>query len=220
MGLDTKIYCNHSLSIPDDSKSVIELLLSLWHDKAVLVDSIDIDIDEEKLVSDPKNFKVLISAKLIEFEYPKFQEIRINTNFKFSGYIRIYPKTIQLTPVGIGRNATNMIVEFMDQPLGIYADDPKRFLERKNDWSSFKLFLNNFISEFGDNKHLYINDGVFEGVSEMAWDGGTVDEMIEASRKLVDPCESKEQFVNKHTWIRDDGIRNINGDVWFIRENR
>lgn len=219
MGLDTRIYCNHTLSIPNnaDDINIISVLVSLWNDKIEIVDSID--LNEESLISDPEDFKILVSPKLIEFEYSKYQEIRINTNFRFSSYIVIYPRVVQFTPIGIGKNATNMIVEFMDKPYGIYADDPIRFGTQKNNWHTFKRFLNNLTSQLGSNKHLYINDGQFQGVQEIAWDGGTVEEMIKASKSLVESCESTEQFVNKHTWIRDDGIRNINGDVWFTREN-
>ena len=142
MGLDTKIYLNHSLYFPENADEVIKILKNKWGGNTEVVETLK--IKEDELTSNPVEYKILICPKLIAFEYPKFKQIRLRTNFKFSGDIILYAKTICITPVGIGRNATNMIVEFMDEPFSIYLDEPVRFREQKVNWNLFKSFLKSF----------------------------------------------------------------------------
>ena len=212
MGLDTKIYSNHFLQIPNNAKDVVNLLVNSWNRKIEIVESIE--IKEESLKPDSIGYKILVCPKLIEFEYPKFHQITFSTNFKFSGYIRLYPQTICVTPIGIGRNATNMIANFMDESIDFFHNEERLQLASKN-WNIFKSFLSNFTSEIGGNNYIYINDGMFSGIEEIAWEGGNIEEMVNQLKKIVDPCESKKQFLDKHTWVRPDGIRNVNGDIWF-----
>lgn len=215
MGLDTKIYSNHSLKIPTNPKDVVNLLMNNLGGSAEIVDSLEIKEDDLQL--DSCAYKILVCPKLIEYEYPKFNQITLNTNFKFSSYIRLYKNTICFTPIGIGRNATNMIVEFMDEPFSIYSDDPITFGEHQKNWHLFKSFLKNFTVPIEGNKHLYINDGRFQGVEDLAWEGATVEEMIEKAIGIVKPCRSKEQFIKEHTSLFNERIC-INGDIWFLEE--
>ena len=215
MGLDTKVYLNHSLNFPENTDEVIKILANKWDGKIEVVKTLE--IKEDELTSNSIEYKMLICPKLIEFEYPKFKQIRLRTNFKFSGDIILYSKTICITPVGIGRNATNMIVEFMDEPFGIYSDDQIRFREQKENWHLFKSFLKNFTKPLEGNIHLYINDGQFQGVEELAWEGATIEEMIEKANGIVKPCRSKEQFIEEHTTLLNE-ITYINGDIWFHEE--
>ena len=180
MGLNTKIYSNHSLKIPKNAKEVIKLLMDNWNGKAEIVNSIE--IKESDLKSDLLEYKILICPKLIEFEYPKFNQITLNSNFIFSGYIKIYAKSICFTPIGIGRNATNMIANFMDESIDFYHDEESLNIASQN-WISFKAFMYNFTDEIGGNNFIYINDGFFSGIEEIAWKGGTIDKMIEKSNK-------------------------------------
>lgn len=216
MGLDTKIYSNHSLQIPRNTKEVVNLLVNSWDKKTEITDSIE--VEEEKLKIDPIGFKIFINPRLIEFEYPKFHQITLNTNFEFSGLIKIYSRTICFTPIGIGKNATNMITNFMDESIDFFHSEESFQLASKK-WKLFKVFLNNFTDQIGGKNYIYINDGIFSGVEEIAWEGGTIDEMISQSEKIVKPCESKKQFIDYHTLIRSDRVRNVKGDVWFY-ENR
>lgn len=216
MGVDTKIYSNHNLKIPNKSEDVVEFLLQSWKEKGMLYNNYE--VDENDKTSDIDNFNIIINPKLIEFEFNRYNQITLGTNFMFTMNMRLHKNTICITPYGIGRNATNMIVEFMDEPFGIYADDPVGFDERKKNWSLFKSFLSNVTSAIGSNKHLYINDLHFQGIEDMATDGATLDEMINKAKTVVNQCETKEQFVNDHTWLRPDGIRNVNSDIWFYRK--
>ncbi len=111
-----------------------------------------------------------------------------------------------------------MIVEFMDEPFGIYSDDLIRFNEQKKNWNLFKLFKSTITSEIGASQHLWINDGRFEGIGNMALDGATLDDMLNQITDITNPCESRKQFVKNHTWLRPDGIRNIKGDIWFYKK--
>lgn len=216
MGLDTKIYCNHSLSIPKKTEDIVKMLSQLWNGKTKIAESIE--VKEEELTSEIDTYSILLNPKFIEFEKERFNQITLGTNFRFSATIKIYPSTIQLMPIGIGRNATNMIVQFMDEPYGIYSDKPMRFSECKSDWNLFKLFLMNITSPIDGTKHLYINDGIFQGIEDMAWDGKTVEEMITAATKIANPCNSKEQFMAQHTSPSNNGITYIKGDIWFCEE--
>ena len=132
--------------------------------------------------------------------------------------IRLHKHTIFITPSGIGRYATNMIVEFMDVPFGIYADDPVGFYKQKTNWNLFKTFLTNITSKVGADKYLFINDAAFQGIEDMASDGATLDEMIEQLKTITNQCETTEQFVKDHSWLRPDGVSNISGDIWFYRK--
>ena len=53
MGVDTKIYSNHSLKIPTNTKEVINLLMNSWAGKIEIVNSLE--IKEEDLKLDPIN---------------------------------------------------------------------------------------------------------------------------------------------------------------------
>lgn len=216
MGLDTKIYSNHNLIIPSKSEEVIELLMQSWKGRTKIHDKVE--ADENDMTSDVENFEIFVNPKLIEFEFSRFNQISISTNFRFTMNIHLYLKTICITPIGIGRNATNMIVEFMDKPFGIYSDDPIRFNKQKKNWNLFKLFQSSITSEIGANQHLWINDGQFERIGDMALEGATLEEMINQAIVITNPCESREQFVKNHTWLRPDGIRNIKGDIWFYKK--
>ncbi|MBK8825510.1 MAG: hypothetical protein IPO26_02120 [Saprospiraceae bacterium] len=215
MGLDTKIYLNHSLNFPENTDEVIKILTNIWDGKTEVVKSLE--IKENELISNSIEYKILICPKLIEFEYPKFKQIRLRTNFKFSGDIILYAKTICITPVGIGRNATNMITEFMDEPFSIYLDEPVRFSEQKKTWNLFKSFLKSFTEPIEGNIHLYINDGQFQGVEDLAYEGANVEEMIEKAKGIVKPCTSKAQFIEEHTSLLNERTY-INGDIWFYKD--
>ena len=216
MGLDTKIYSNHNLIIPNKSEEVVELLMQLWKGRTKIHDKYE--VAENDMTSDVDNYEIFVNPKLIEFELSRFNQIPISTNFKFTMNIYLYLNTICVTPIGIGRNATNMIAEFMDEPFGIYEGDLDSFNRRKSDWNLFKLFHSDITSEIGVNKHLWINNGQFEGIGDLALDGATLEDMINQTMTITRPCESREQFVENHTWIRPDGIRNIKGDVWFYKK--
>lgn len=216
MGVDTSIYSNHNLKIPSKSEDVVEFVLQSWKGRTMLHNNYD--VDENETTSDIDNFKIIVNPKLIEVEFNRFNQITLGTNFRFTMNMRLHKNTICIKPYGIGRNATNMIVEFMDEPFGIYADDPVGFDEQKKNWSLFKSFLSNVTSGIGSDKHLYINDLQFQGIGDMATDGATLDEMINAAKSVANQCETKEQFVKDHTSLRPDGIRNVNGDIWFYRK--
>jgi hypothetical protein len=215
MGLDTKIYSNHNLIIPKNSEEVIELFMQSWKGKIKIHDKVE--VDESDMISDVENSEIFINPKSIEFEFSRFNRIPISTNFRFTMNIYLYLKTICITPIGIGRNATNMIANFMNESIDFYHDDDSLNTAKKN-WNCFKVFLYSFTTEIGGNKYIYINDGIFSGIEEIAWEGGTIDEMIEKSKEIVKPCDSTEQFIDKHTWVRPDGIRNVNGDIWFYEK--
>ena len=218
MGLDTKIYSNHNLIIPNNSKEVIELLMESWKGRVKL--HYKVEVDENDVTSDVDNFEVFINPKLIELEFNKCNQITISTNFRFTMNMYLYPNTICITPTRIGRNATNMIIEFMEESFGIYSDDSIRFNEQKENWNLFKSFHSNITSGIGANQHLWINNGQFESIGDMALDGATLDDMINQARAITNPCESREQFVESHTWLRPDGIRNVKGDVWFFKKQK
>ena len=216
MGLDTKIYCNHSLTIPNNTTKIVELISNIWNGKTKIVESIE--VEENNKVQDLESYSILINPKLIEFEKERFNQITLGTDFMFSATMKLYPNTIQLRPIGIGRNATNIIAEFMDEPFSIYANNPKEFKERKNSWKLFKSFLKYITKSIGGNKHLYINDGIFQGVEDLAWDGKTVDEMIIESKKIIKPCISKSDFIESHTSKSDNSVTYIKGNIWFYKE--
>ncbi len=216
MGLDTKIYSNHNLIIPSKSEEVIELLMKSWKGRTKIHDKAE--VDESDMTSEIDDFEIFVNPKLIEFEFSRYNQITISTNFRFTMNMYLYLNTICITPTGIGRNATNMIVEFMDEPFGIYSDDLIRFNEQKKNWNLFKSFQSKVTSEIGASQHLWINDGQFEGIGDMALDGATLEDMIKQAIAISNPCESREQFVENHTWLRPDGIRNIKGDVWFYKK--
>lgn len=216
MGLDTKIYCNHSLKIPNNTTEIVELISNIWNGKTKIVESIE--VEENEKVKNLESYSILIYPKFIEFEKERFNQITLGTDFMFSATIKLYPNTIQLMPIGIGRNATNMIAQFMDEPFSIYADNPKEFKERKKSWKLFKSFLRDITKSIDGGKHLYINDGIFQGVEDLAWDGKTVEEMISAITKIVKPCISKSDFIENHTSKSDKGLTYIKGDIWFCEE--
>jgi len=215
MGLATKIYSNHKLTIPKKAEEIVEFLFQMWKGRTKIHDKVE--VDEIDMTSDVDNFKIFLNPKLIEFELDRFNQITISTNFIFTMNIRLYANTICITPTGIGRNATNMIVEFMDEPFGIYSNDQIRFREQKVNWHLFKSFLKNFTKPIEGNIHLYINDGQFQGVEDLAWEGATIEEMIEKANGIVKPCRSKEQFMTEHTTLLNE-ITYINGDIWFHEE--
>lgn len=216
MGLDTKIYCNHSLQIPNDTDEIVELLATTWKGKVEIVQSIE--TEEKDKVQDLESYSILVYPKFIEFEKERFNQITIGTNFKYSANIRLYQNTIQLMPIGIGRNATNMLAQFMDEPFSIYADKPIEFKERIKSWILFKSFLKDITKSINGNKHLYINDGIFQGVEDLAWDGKTVEEMITAANNITKPCNSKSNFLENHTSKSNIGVTYIKGDIWFCEE--
>lgn len=216
MGLDTKIYCNHSLKIPNNTTEIVELISNIWKGKTKIVESIE--VEENDKVQNLESYSILIYPKFIEFEKERFNQITLGTDFLFSATIKIYPNTIQLMPIGIGRNATNMIAQFMDEPFSIYANKPKEFKERKKSWKLFKSFLYDITKSIGGNKHLYINDGIFQGVEDLAWDGKTVEEMIIESNKIIEPCVSKSNFIENHTSKSDNDLTYIKGNIWFYEE--
>ena len=216
MGLDTKIYCNHSLTIPNDTTEIVELISNIWNGKTKIVEFIE--VEENNKVQNLESYSILIYPKFIEFEKERFNQITLGTDFMFSATIKLYPNTIQLMPIGIGRNATNMIVEFMDEPFSIYENKPKEFKERKKSWKLFKSFLKDITKSISGNKHLYITDGIFQGVEDLAWDGKTVEEMITESKKIVKPCTSKSDFIENHTSKSNNGLTYIKGNIWFCEE--
>jgi len=215
MGVDTTIYLNHNLDVPAGSTEIIELLKQTWKNRIELFDQIEIS---EHQISDPNSYKILINPKLIEYVVHKFNQITISTDFEFTMNMRLYENSICIIPTGIGRYATDMIVEFMDEPFGIYENESDKFIQRKKDWQTFKIFLKNISIEIGSTKHLYLNDSKFEGIGELAMQGLTVHEMSIKAKTIINPCLNRLQFVEKHTWLRQDGIKNIKDDVWFIKE--
>ena len=215
MGLDTKIYSNHKLTIQKKAEEIVEFLFQMWKGRTKIHGKVE--VDEIDMTSDVDNFKIFLNPKLIEFELDRFNQITISTNFIFTMNIRLYANTICFTPTGIGRNATNMIVEFMDEPFGIYSDDQNRFREQKENWHLFKSFLKNFTKPLEGNIHLYINDGQFQGIEDLALEGATIEKMIEKANEIVKPCRSKEQFIEEHTTLLNE-ITYINGDIWFHEE--
>ncbi len=218
MGVDTKIYSNHNLKIPGKSEDLVELLQKVWQGRIHLDDRIE--VDEKNTTLDAENFNLFINPKRIDFEFNKWCQITIGTDFEFSMDIYLHKNTICIRPFGIGRYATNMIVEFMDEPFGIYADDPVGFHEQKKNWNLFKSFLTNLTAALGSDKHLYINDQEFQGIQDLATDGATLEEMVIQTKSIANQCETQEQFVKDHTLLRPDGVRNIKGDVWFLRNER
>jgi len=140
MGVNTTIYANHNLIVPSKSNEIVELLKETWPDRIEVFNKIE--VESQNQTSDPKAYKVFINPKLIEFEFERFKEITISTDFNLIMNMRLYKKSLCITPIGIGRFATNMIVEFMNEPFGIYANDSDSFNQRKKDWKRFKIFLN------------------------------------------------------------------------------
>ena len=130
--------------------------------------------------------------------------------------MRLYQNSFCIKPSGIGRYATNMIVQFMDSPFGVYRGDPINFNKRKSDWNIFKVFLLNISKELGATQHLYLNDGYLERIGELASTGKTIKEMVDKAKSIIEPCLNVEQFINHHTWIRPDGIRNLKDNIWFV----
>jgi hypothetical protein len=213
MSLDTMVYSNHVLKIPENANEIVSLLVDAWGGKIEIVDSIN--LKEENLISNPSRYKIFVTLKGIEFEYTRFNQITLYTNFKFAHFIKLCSKTIRFQPAGIGRNAANMIANFMDEPLDFLIDEENLKTHLKS-WNSFKSFVNDCSSQIGGTKHIYFNDGIlFSGIEEIAFEGGTIEEMITQSKKIIEPCKSKKHFLDNHTQIRADGIRNVRGDIWF-----
>ena len=212
MGLDTKIYANHNLQIPAKPQEVINLLVSAW--KGMTEISTGPEIENAKQVNEYKSSAILLNSKLINYEYEKFKQISMSTNFLFVSSIKLYSNSICFTPFGIGRNATNMIANFMEEPLDFHHDQDSINMISES-WTRLKTYVARIAQKIGGTELLYINDGQFSGVEEIAWNGGTLEEMRKESMRITKACQTTKQFIEEYTWVRPDGIRNVNGDIWF-----
>ncbi len=217
MGLDTMIYCNHSLHIPKSTEDIVDLMVQTWGSKSEIVRSLHVEVEDR--TTDLNACKVLICSNGIDFEYQKFKVLRLNTDFMFSGFIMIYPRTIQFIPIMIGRNTTHMLSHFLDEPHGIYPNGIDEFHHAKKSWELFKQFLSYITSSIGGKIHLYINDGIFQSVQDIAWNGGTIEEMMKAANKITDPCSSKQKFIENHAYTDSHGFARVSGSVWFYEES-
>ncbi len=90
MRLDTKVYSNHNLIIPNNSEKIIELLMQSWKGRTKLHDKVE--VDENDMILDINNFEIFINPKLIEFEFNRYNQITISTNFRFTMNIILISK--------------------------------------------------------------------------------------------------------------------------------
>ena len=208
MGIDTKIYTNHKLTIPSEAVKICELVKDIWKSKIEISPISKKEFEFEK--GSINNYKILLDPKLIEFEYHRFKQITLGTNFKYSGVIKIYDKTICFSPIGIGRYHTNMKLYLTSVWMENLNMNKEHFPSLVNAWQEFSEFMYEVSHHLGSTKFIYINDGYFSGIEEIAWNGGSIEEMKKSALKLLKNCESIEEYFehsDQNIWIYNE-LRN------------
>ena len=205
MGIDTKIYCNHNLKLAGEQSEISDLLQQTLGNSIVIKEFSKKEIESTN--GSIQKYMLFLNPNSITFELPKFNHITIITNFEYSGFIRLYDKTVCFSPVGIQRYHTNMKLYFASEWSEQLNINKEHFLGLSNAWKNFKKFMYDVSIRIGASKYIYINDGFFSGIEEIAWNGGSIEEMKKSANLILKNCESIEEYYatsDRNVWLYEE----------------
>ena len=207
MGVDLNVWSNHKLRFNSGGEGIKKFerytskKVKQWNFKT-----------DEPLIktSNISAVEYFTNFEILSYNYEKWKQIRIWTNFEFCDELTLLKQTIQIHPTRFRTRYS----KWQQLVTGNYEVDDQDELQKMKEWRKNWMQFRNYAQEItkilkGD-KVIYLNDHSYQNEEDLFNEGKSLEEGIKKLKDVAEPCELKlfELFPNDiramSTWHYDE----------------
>lgn len=147
--------------------------------------------------------------EIIEYNFTRWKELRIFTNYQYCDEVKIYKNTIKFHSTGFKSKYSEWKKMLFDEYLGeeMNAYEVEVYQQQ---WKEMRTFVKWITRQLSGYKIIYFGDSRFQSQEEIYYEGGTIDELIDEMTKGWPPTayndirKFQDNHITKYGWYIDN----------------